>query len=64
MQARLDALDAQLHDADRDRAGPSAMQLAEIDRRLQTMRATHPATGRRVALERDLTRASCGKREG
>ncbi len=30
---------------------------AEIDRRLQTMRAAHPATGRRDALERDLTRA-------
>ncbi len=30
---------------------------AEINRRLQTMRAAHPATGRRDALERDLTRA-------
>ena len=34
----------------------------EIDRRLQTMRATHPATGRRDALERDLTRARAGLR--
>ena len=30
---------------------------AEINRRLETMRAAHPATGRRDALERDLTRA-------
>ena len=29
---------------------------AEIDRRLQTLRAAHPATSRRDALERDLTR--------
>jgi site-specific DNA recombinase len=29
----------------------------EIDRRLQTLRAAHPATTRRDALERDLTRA-------
>ncbi len=35
---------------------------AEIDRRLQTMRATHPATGRRDALERDLTRAQTALR--
>jgi site-specific DNA recombinase len=35
---------------------PALIQ-AEIDRRLETMRATHPATGRRDALERDLTRA-------
>ena len=35
---------------------PALIQ-AEIDRRLQTMRANHPATGRRDALERDLTRA-------
>ena len=35
---------------------------AEIDRRLQTMRATHPATGRRDALERDLTRAETALR--
>ena len=35
---------------------PALIQ-AEIDRRLQTMRATHPATGRRDALERDLVRA-------
>jgi site-specific DNA recombinase len=35
---------------------PAQIQ-AEIDRRLETMRATHPATGRRDALERDLTRA-------
>jgi site-specific DNA recombinase len=31
---------------------PTLVQ-AEIDRRLQTMRATHPATGRRDTLERD-----------
>jgi site-specific DNA recombinase len=30
---------------------------AEIDRRLEAMRATHPATGRRDALQRDLARA-------
>ena len=30
---------------------------AEIDRRLQTLRAAHPATPRRDALERDLIRA-------
>jgi site-specific DNA recombinase len=30
---------------------------AEIERRLQTLRAAHPATTRRDALERDLTRA-------
>jgi site-specific DNA recombinase len=30
---------------------------AEIERRLQTRRAAHPATARRDALERDLTRA-------
>ena len=35
---------------------PALIQ-AEIDRRLQTMRATHPAASRRDALERDLTRA-------
>jgi len=40
---------------------PTLIQ-AEIDRRLQTMRATHPATGRRDALERDLTRAQAALR--
>ena len=35
---------------------PTLIQ-TEIDRRLQTLRAAHPATGRRDALERDLTRA-------
>ena len=35
---------------------PTLIQ-AEIDRRLQTLRAAHPATTRRDALERDLTRA-------
>ncbi len=35
---------------------------AEIDRRLQAMRATHPATGRRDALQRDLTRAQAALR--
>jgi site-specific DNA recombinase len=35
---------------------PTLIQ-AEIDRRLQTMRATHPAASRRVALERDLVRS-------
>jgi len=35
---------------------PTLIQ-AEIDRRLQTMRSAHPATSRRDALERDLTRA-------
>jgi site-specific DNA recombinase len=40
---------------------PALIQ-AEIDRRLQTMRATHPATGRRDALERDLTRAQTALR--
>ena len=34
---------------------PTLIQ-AEIDRRLESMRATHPAAGRRDALERDLTR--------
>ncbi len=29
----------------------------EIDRRLQTLRAEHPATRRRDSLQRDLTRA-------
>ena len=40
---------------------PTLIQ-TEIDRRLQTMRATHPATGRRAALERDLTRAQTAVR--
>ena len=35
---------------------PTLIQ-AEIDRRLQTLRAAHPATTRRDALQRDLTRA-------
>ncbi|MHB1833362.1 MAG: hypothetical protein ACYCXW_00200 [Solirubrobacteraceae bacterium] len=35
---------------------PALIQ-AEIDRRLKTMRATHPAASRRDALERDLARA-------
>ena len=35
---------------------PALIQ-AEIDRRLQTMRATHPAASRRDALERDLVRS-------
>ncbi|MHB1799753.1 MAG: recombinase family protein [Vulcanimicrobiaceae bacterium] len=35
---------------------PALIQ-AEIDRRLKTMRAAHPATGRRDALKRDLVRA-------
>ena len=35
---------------------PTLIQ-TEIDRRLQTLRAAHPATARRDALERDLTRA-------
>lgn len=40
---------------------PALIQ-AEIDRRLQTMRATHPATVRRDALQRDLTRAQTALR--
>jgi site-specific DNA recombinase len=40
---------------------PTLIQ-AEIDRRLQTMRAAHPASGRRDALERDLTRAQTALR--
>ena len=40
---------------------PTLIQ-AEIDRRLETMRATHPATGRRDALARDLTRAQTALR--
>ena len=40
---------------------PTLIQ-AEIDRRLQTLRATHPATARRAALERDLTRAQTAVR--
>jgi len=35
---------------------------AEIDRRLQTLRAAHPSTGRREALERDLTRTQTAQR--
>jgi site-specific DNA recombinase len=35
---------------------PTLIQ-AEIDRRLRTLRAAHPATTRRDALQRDLTRA-------
>ncbi len=35
---------------------PTLIQ-AEIDRRIQTLRAAHPATGRRDTLQRDLTRA-------
>jgi len=35
---------------------PTLIQ-AEIDRRLETLRAAHPATARRDALERDLARA-------
>ncbi len=34
----------------------------EIDRRLATLRAAHPATARRDALERDLTRAQTALR--
>ena len=40
---------------------PTLIQ-TEIDRRLQTMRATHPAIGRRDALERELTRAQTALR--
>ncbi len=40
---------------------PTLVQ-AEIDRQLETMRATHPATRRRDALERDLTRAQTALR--
>ena len=40
---------------------PALIQ-AEIDRRLQTIRATHPAAGRRDALERDLRRAQTALR--
>ena len=39
-----------------------ALIQAEIDRRLETMRAAHPATTRREALERDLTRAQTALR--
>jgi site-specific DNA recombinase len=35
-----------------------ALVRAEIDRRLKTLRTEHPATRRREALERDLTRAA------
>ena len=35
---------------------------AEIDRRLQTLRAAHPSSGRRDALQRDLTRAQTALR--
>lgn len=40
---------------------PTLIQ-AEIDRRLQAMRTTHPATTRRDALERDLTRTQTALR--
>jgi site-specific DNA recombinase len=40
---------------------PTLIQ-AEIDRRLETMRTAHPATGRHDALERDLTRAQAALR--
>ncbi len=40
---------------------PTLIQ-AEIDRRLATLRAAHPSTGRREALERDLTRAQTALR--
>ena len=40
---------------------PALIQ-TEIDRRLETMRVTHPATARREAFERDLTRASAALR--
>jgi site-specific DNA recombinase len=35
---------------------------AEIDRRLQTLRVAHPSSGRRDALQRDLTRAQTALR--
>ena len=40
---------------------PTLIQ-GEIDRRLETMRATHPAAGRRDALQRDLVRAQTALR--
>src|SRR5436190_319203 len=54
---RADELDALVWDAVRRLLEDPALVRAEIDRRLGALRAEHPATKRREALERDLARA-------
>src|SRR5947209_16149237 len=54
---RADELDGLVWDEVRRLLEDPALVRAEIDRRLQTLRTEHPATRRREALERDLTRA-------
>jgi site-specific DNA recombinase len=54
---RADELDALVWGEVRRLLEDPALVKAEIDRRLQAARTEHPATRRRDALERDLTRA-------
>jgi site-specific DNA recombinase len=54
---RADQLDTLVWDEVRRLLEDPALVQAEIDRRLQALRTEHPATKRRDALERDLTRA-------
>ena len=55
---RADELDGLVWDEVRRLLEDPALVRAEIDRRLTTLRTEHPATRRREALERDLTRAT------
>jgi site-specific DNA recombinase len=54
---RADELDGLVWDEVRRLLEDPALVHAEIDRRLRALRAEHPASRRREALERDLTRA-------
>jgi site-specific DNA recombinase len=55
---RADELDELVWNAVRRLLENPELVRAEIDRRLKAMRTEHPATRRREALERDLTRAA------
>ena len=55
---RADELDGLVWDEVRRLLEDPALVRAEIDRRFTTLRTEHPATRRREALERDLTRAT------
>ena len=54
---RADQLDGLVWDEVRRLLEDPALVRAEIDRRLQVLRTEHPASRRREALERDITRA-------
>ena len=54
---RADELDGLVWDEVRRLLEDPALVRAEIDRRLQALRTEHPASRRREALERDITRA-------